>query len=292
MEFRKVEYFLKAAETLNFSEAAKQLYISPQALTQQIMQLEAEIGGKLFERNTRKVKMTELGLFFYRQMKPVKIQYDEASEKIRKKVSESQNSFRIGFFHALPKRNILNPLLELIQNGITQCELELTSFDMDMLWKSLDEDKLDFIVSIVDDFFHKKDYDMKCLLSAPAKVVVSEKHVWAAKEKVTREEMADADMLQFREGNYMEDKDSFYARVNCNQIHRTTDFDSMLALLESGKYFAVFPRVFHSAESLKLKYINLPEEYAFTYHVVCAAKRAAENPITYKVMEYIKKNWK
>ena len=84
MEFRKVEYFLKAAETLNFSEAAKQLYISPQALTQQIVQLETEIGGKLFERNTRNVKVTELGSFCYQQMKPVKIQYDEAIKNTEK----------------------------------------------------------------------------------------------------------------------------------------------------------------------------------------------------------------
>ncbi len=292
MEFRKMEYFLMAAETLNFSEAAKQLYISPQALTQQIMQLETEIGGRLFDRSTRKVKMTELGLFCYRQMKPIKVQYDEAAEKIRKKIAESKKIFRIGFFNALPKKDILNPLLDLIQIRIPNYELELTSFDMSMLWKQLDENTLDFVVNIVDDFFRFTDYDTKCLLSEPAKIVVSEKHVWASRKRITYADIADADMLQFREGDYKEKKNNFYSRVKCRNIFRTSDFDSMLALLESGKYFAVFPRIFNLADYLKLEYLDMPEEYAFTFHAVCGVKKAAENPIVCEIMECVRKKWK
>lgn len=291
MEFRKVEYFLKAAETLNFSEAAKQLYISPQALTQQIVQLEAEIGGKLFERNTRNVKMTELGSFCYQQMKPVKTQYDEAAEKIRKKAMESGNILRIGFFNELPKKDILNPLLELIRNCVPECELDPIAFDMDMLWKMLDEGTIDLMVSIVDDFFPTAEYDLVCLQRAAAKVVVSEKHQWASKESVTYEDLEEADMLQFQKGSYKADKDNFYGEVKCRRIQRTLNFDSMLALLESGKYFAVFPRIFNSADYLKLIYLDMPEEYAFTNYAVCVTKKAAKNSQLYKIMKQIKKNW-
>ena len=47
MDIRRVEYFIKVAETLNFSEAAKQLHISHQALSKQVQILEQEVGVSL-----------------------------------------------------------------------------------------------------------------------------------------------------------------------------------------------------------------------------------------------------
>ena len=44
MEIRQLRYFLKVAETLNFSEAARKLFITQSTLSQQISHLEQEIG--------------------------------------------------------------------------------------------------------------------------------------------------------------------------------------------------------------------------------------------------------
>ena len=52
MDIRKIEYFIRLAEILNFSKAAEQLHISHQALSRQMQQLEEELGAKLFERTT------------------------------------------------------------------------------------------------------------------------------------------------------------------------------------------------------------------------------------------------
>ena len=40
-DFQKIQYFIKVASTLNFTKAAQELYISPQALNKQIARLEA-----------------------------------------------------------------------------------------------------------------------------------------------------------------------------------------------------------------------------------------------------------
>lgn len=61
MELRQLKYFVKAAETLNFSEAAKQLAITQSTLSQQIRQLETELDARLFERNSHEVTLTEEG---------------------------------------------------------------------------------------------------------------------------------------------------------------------------------------------------------------------------------------
>ena len=61
MELRQLKYFIKVAETLNFSAAAKELFVTQSAIAQQIMHLEQELELPLFERNSRQVSLTEAG---------------------------------------------------------------------------------------------------------------------------------------------------------------------------------------------------------------------------------------
>ena len=61
MEIRQLKYFLKVAETLNFSEASRCLFITQSTLSQQISKLEFELGQQLFERDSHSVVLTEAG---------------------------------------------------------------------------------------------------------------------------------------------------------------------------------------------------------------------------------------
>lgn len=61
MELRQLRYFVKVAETLNFSEASRFLSITQSTLSQQIRQLEQEVGTQLFIRDSHRVCLTEAG---------------------------------------------------------------------------------------------------------------------------------------------------------------------------------------------------------------------------------------
>lgn len=61
MELRHLKYFVTVAKTLSFSEASHRLYITQGTLSQQIQQLEGEIGVQLFDRTRHSVALTEVG---------------------------------------------------------------------------------------------------------------------------------------------------------------------------------------------------------------------------------------
>ena len=61
MELRQLKYFVKTAETLNFSEAARELFITQSTLSQQVRCLEQELGVDLFQRDSHGVMLTENG---------------------------------------------------------------------------------------------------------------------------------------------------------------------------------------------------------------------------------------
>ena len=68
MTIYQLECFIAVAEELNFSSAAERLFTTQPAVTYQISALEKETGLKLFERSTRRTKLTAAGQAFYLDM--------------------------------------------------------------------------------------------------------------------------------------------------------------------------------------------------------------------------------
>lgn len=69
LEFRHLRYFLAVAEDLHFRKAAERLYISQPGLSKQIKDMEEGIGVQLFERHSRKVKLTKAGIYLQEEFK-------------------------------------------------------------------------------------------------------------------------------------------------------------------------------------------------------------------------------
>ena len=84
MELRQLKYFVKSAETENFSLAAQECFVVQSTLSQQIKQLEENLGVPLFERIGKRISLTEAG----RQFLPFARQTLETAEQGRQQLHD------------------------------------------------------------------------------------------------------------------------------------------------------------------------------------------------------------
>ena len=67
MEFRVLKYFLMVAREENITHAAELLHITQPTLSRQMIQLEEELGVKLFQRSKHRIILTEDGMLLRRR---------------------------------------------------------------------------------------------------------------------------------------------------------------------------------------------------------------------------------
>lgn len=71
MEFRVLQYFLAVAEEENITRAAARLHITQPTLSRQMMQMEEELGVKLFHRGRHNIHLTEDGMLLRRRAQEI-----------------------------------------------------------------------------------------------------------------------------------------------------------------------------------------------------------------------------
>lgn len=79
----KLRYFTTAAECGSFSETARRLYTSQPNISKQISSMEAELGTKLFRRDSHRIRLTRAGQYLYEQLKDFPAQFDRVIDTAR-----------------------------------------------------------------------------------------------------------------------------------------------------------------------------------------------------------------
>lgn len=100
MELRHLRYFAVVADELHFGRAARRLNMSQPPLSQQIRNLEDEIGARLLERTNRKVSLTKAGAIFLRRARAILDAADNAAAEAGRIAAGHEATVRLGYMSA------------------------------------------------------------------------------------------------------------------------------------------------------------------------------------------------
>ncbi len=98
MELRHLRYFCAVADHGSFSEAGRQLHVSQSAISEQIADLEREVGGALLKRTSGRTRLTPHGQLFLAEARKTLLAADRAVEVTSRSISGQMGSLSIGFF--------------------------------------------------------------------------------------------------------------------------------------------------------------------------------------------------
>jgi DNA-binding transcriptional LysR family regulator len=98
LELRHLRYFCALADAGTFAKAAQHLHISQSAISEQIADLEREIGGALLDRSQRRTRLTPQGLLFLDEARKILLASDRAVDMTRRSIKGEMGTLSIGFF--------------------------------------------------------------------------------------------------------------------------------------------------------------------------------------------------
>ena len=197
MELRQLKYFLKLAETLNFSAAARDLFITQSTLSQQIQQLEHEFGQPLFLRNSHEVALTEAG----QTLLPLAKETLHAADNCQTRLEELKNlmagelNIGVTFSFTSIMAETLTAFLRLYPN----VKVNVSQSYMADLMERLLHHELDFVLAFKPLLGNPR-IESRPLFSNRLAVIVDERHALASRDDITLAELQRYDLAMPRRG--------------------------------------------------------------------------------------------
>ncbi|MDV6168482.1 LysR substrate-binding domain-containing protein [Flavobacterium sp. DG1-102-2] len=145
MELRQLKYFVKAAELNNFTEAALALHITQSTLSQQIKQLENELGILLFDRIAKRVRLTEAGSLFLPYAQRTAKDAEDGKNILKDLMDIRTGKLSIGVTYGLT--NLLTKAIVSFSALYPDIKLEIGFGTTAELLQKLNEGKVDLMLS-------------------------------------------------------------------------------------------------------------------------------------------------
>ena len=225
MELRQLRYFVKAAETLNFSEAAKQLFITQSTLSQQIRQLENELDIQLFQRNSHEVALTEAGNELLPYAKETLYAAQTCKEHLRDLQQLLTGTLNIGVTYSFSP--ILTETVLTFMKQYPKVQLNIHYKTMTELMQMLVRREVDFVLAFKPTRRYEQ-IESQILFDNHLSVIVRSGHKLALKTKVSLSELEQYEFAMPAKGlqarntleQFFQNKDyHFQVRVELNEVN-------------------------------------------------------------------------
>jgi lysR substrate binding domain protein len=228
MELRQLRYFVKTAETLSFSEAAKALFITQSTLSQQIKQLEGEIGNALFSRTSHSVQLTETG----REMLPFARRTLESADMCMTRIADINNmrtgTLNIGVTYSFSP--ILTETLIEFRKLYPDISLHIFYKPMAELMDMLKERSVDFVLAFRPTRL-PEGVEAHILFQNYLAAIVRDGHPLCGRSKITLDELSEHSLALPSRG--LQARNAFdLISANCKNLNTRIEMNEVNILLK------------------------------------------------------------
>lgn len=194
LELRHLRYFITVAEELHFGRAAARLHMAQPPLSQQIRQLEEELGFQLFYRTKRSVQITEAGAVFLAECRRIMQQLDQAVQ-LGQQVSRGERGQLVIGFVSSAAYSVLPTLLQSFRAAAPEVSLELHELTTDQQIQWLRDRRMD--VGLVRPPVDEPDFCLMPLFEEPLVVALPQQHPLTQQPNVSLKDLAGKPFVLF-----------------------------------------------------------------------------------------------
>lgn len=239
---RPIRYVLTVAELKNFTRAAEMLHVSQPALSQQIRQLERELGGALFDRSGRVVTLTEFGRAYIEHARQALDHLEAGKRTLHEVNSLSRGLLRFAYTPTFAEY-LIGPALRRFQDAHPSIAVHATELPHDEIENGLEQDTLDIGIGFTD--VRSSEIDAMPLFAERMGLLVTSGHPLARRRRaVTPGQWQDIPLaLLSRDFVVRRFADAYF---RANQIHPTVMLEAnavgtVLKLVKHGRLATVMP---------------------------------------------------
>ena len=261
VEIRHLRYFLAIAEELNFTRAAEKLGIAQPPLSQQIKQLEQELGVQLIERDTRPVRLTEAGKFFREQAQAIVSRLDELVTKTQKMGRGETGTLAIAF--------VSSATFEVLPVVLREFQKRYPNVQLDLFEMNTTEQKVALLERRINLGFVRPDLadeiiETEKIIEEPIVLAVPAGHKYTEQKSISLAKLSADPLICFRrlpEPSF----GSFIVSVcrehgfEPNVVQQAGELQTALSLVAGGMGLALLPNSIRKIEREGVVYIPLTE---------------------------------
>jgi LysR family hydrogen peroxide-inducible transcriptional activator len=259
MELHQLRYAVAVAETGNFTRAAERSHVSQPSLSQQIINLEREVGHKLFHRLGRKAVLTEAGTVFLERARRILFEVENAS----KELSDHPALERRITVGAIPTvaPYLLPPLIERCREVHPNLQIDVREDFRTHLVHAIVEGELDLAIAALPIKDHR--LSIEPLFTEPLLLVVAKDHRFASQPAVHAADLATETFIMLGTSSSLASQIRSFCgdhRVEPRIGFRCAQVATVKALVGLGVGISILPSVAQAPEDKKnLVYITLAD---------------------------------
>ncbi|MCH7351008.1 MULTISPECIES: DNA-binding transcriptional regulator HcaR [unclassified Acinetobacter] len=265
MELRHLRYFITVAEELSFSKAALKLHTAQPSLSQQIKDLEDEVGVQLLHRTKRKVELTDEGLVFLEQARLTLTQADKAVTMARQVAAAKVLCLRIGFVpsaeirifpYILPRLRVRLPKLQIRSLNLKESDqiAKLKKGDLDIIF--------------INQKFENETFASQLVLKEPLVLMLPKQHPLAQCSEITTAQLQGLILTILTDKLSQPLAKTITQYIKQQQIHfqnidEANTIGEAIQAVRSGQSCAILPAYIQALATDQI--VVRPLEYALPY---------------------------